>query len=176
MVQYELALDFAVNAIVEDGLHVSPFDRHASRQGMLQSIGLTADLWTAWVQEIATRVGNAPTGSYVDAVALWSEPLDVADYLRPLWHRFLEKPRLVPEYSAVSRREVARLVRRILDPSSSLGLPPLRMCLVHYIRQVLYMPSPDVAALSGIDRLSAGQLAERVGFAAEQQRAMRAHK
>lgn len=40
---------FCVRALVCDGLHVPPFDRHPDGDGRLRALGLDADVWHAWV-------------------------------------------------------------------------------------------------------------------------------
>jgi hypothetical protein len=172
MMQYDRALDFAVAELVEDGLLVPPFDKHPTRVGVLQKSGLTAAKWTVWSEKLAARVGRRASESQFDPSIDCDGSAELKAELRRSWQRFAERDREQAGQPRFSRSEVARTLRPMLNPSLSIGLPPLRICWIHYPGTVQTMPSPDVSLVSGYNEVDAKQVAEIVTFAAEQQRAM----
>lgn len=61
-------IDFAVQALLRDGMAVPPFHSHADGDGILRAGGLTPEAWRAWVSalidlngsmgELATLIGG----------------------------------------------------------------------------------------------------------------------
>jgi hypothetical protein len=45
-------LDFAVRALVDDGMQLGPFDQHAGGDGTLRAVGLTPETWLGWVSAL----------------------------------------------------------------------------------------------------------------------------
>ena len=48
-------VDFVVWTLLDDGLRVTPFDRHPEGNGRLRAAGLDATSWRAWLHELVTR-------------------------------------------------------------------------------------------------------------------------
>lgn len=53
-----VAVDFCVRSLRHDGLHVSPFDRHAEGDGRLRDLGLDAQSWLRWLGAVIDQLGR----------------------------------------------------------------------------------------------------------------------
>lgn len=81
-------LDFAVRALVNDGLKVSPFDSHGPGSGNLRSRGLDGRTWIAWVQSIASvhvaslvAVRRNDSDGQIEALLATGSPLETLQRL-----------------------------------------------------------------------------------------------
>lgn len=48
-------IDFALWVLLQDGLRVAPFDKHAGGNEVLQSLGMTAENWYSWLKLMMVR-------------------------------------------------------------------------------------------------------------------------
>lgn len=51
-------IDFALWILVQDGLHVPPFDKHTGGNEVLQSLGMTPLCWNDWLRRIVIKHDN----------------------------------------------------------------------------------------------------------------------
>jgi hypothetical protein len=166
-------IDFAVQALVRDGMSVPPFDSHADGDGTLTAGGLTPEAWLAWVYalidlnssmgELTALVGeDLPAESLARGRALGEqmmEPWSVIDAsdrvrvrLRRMWDEYRratrawEQPLALGERGA--RRLEARLHRSLWNDLSRLyeRLPMLSVYLVDYPTPAV-MPVPPTTAV-----------------------------
>jgi hypothetical protein len=57
----EIAIDFAVSLVVDDGLRIGGLDRHPARDGPLQRAGMSPALWHDWIMALArASASSAP--------------------------------------------------------------------------------------------------------------------
>lgn len=95
-------IDFAVWALVQDGLRVSPFDSHAEGNGELRTRGLDEIGWVAWVDGLVT---SSRWGDCGNPDAAWTGSYAAREQLQHLW----------PVYRRISR-DLSRLEAAISSP------------------------------------------------------------
>lgn len=166
-------IDFAVQALVRDGMSVPPFDSHADGDRTLTAGGLTPEAWLAWVSalialnssmgEFATLGGeDLPAESLARGRALGEqmmEPWSVIDApdrvrvrLHQLWDKYRRATRAREQPLALGdrggRRLDARMRRSLWKDLSHLydRLPTLTVLLVDYPTPAV-MPVPPTTAV-----------------------------
>lgn len=83
--------DFAVWVLEQDGLRVSPFDKHRARTGKLQQFSFDAMKWLAWFQYLLN-----PVNAHVNPTAFW-EGSDFYQEMRRLQERYWLRSQLSPK-------------------------------------------------------------------------------
>jgi len=170
-------IDFAVQALVRDGMRVPPFDSHADGDGTLRAGGLTSEAWRGWVSaliELNSSMADfaALVGMDMPAEALrhgrelgeqmmepWSvirESDEVSARLHQMWDEYRsatkawEQPLALGERG--SRRLDARTHRSLWSDLSRLHdrLPTLTVYLVEYPTPAV-MPAPPTACVIAPD-------------------------
>jgi len=164
------ALNFCVWALLVDGLHALPFDRHPAGDGRLRAVGLDPTGWRAWLEAvldaqaqvaIATTLPPAPDLLHraADAPDRWVGAPAVGDALRALWapyqvhwnawHGRVARDRGNPLPPTLGGHD-GRALWRALAPYRG-RLPTLRVYLTEYPWPVAALVSP-VAVVIGTDR------------------------
>lgn len=146
---------FTVWALVRDGLRASVFDSHEDGDGRLRTVGLTANSWLAWFEEIASTASQRATGNERDrtltrrfkgneAVQLCLLELWAEHSLRRRDHAQRDFARRTARYQGMTEQRAEALVlheRRFWsDLQRYRPLPPLHIYLVEY-------PVPVVTAI-----------------------------
>jgi hypothetical protein len=127
-------IDFAVQALLRDGMAVPPFDSHADGDGTLRAGGLTPEAWRAWVSalidlngsmgELATLIGGDMPAEELDRgrelgeqmMEPWSvieAPDEVRIRLRQMWNEYRAATRAWEQPLALGDRGVRRLGGRM---------------------------------------------------------------
>lgn len=126
-------IDFAVEALLRDGMAVPPFDSHANGDGTLRAGGLTPEAWRAWVSalidlngsmgELATLIGGDMPASELERgrelgermVEPWSliqASDEVRDRLHQMWDEYRAATRAWEQPLALGERGAGRLGSR----------------------------------------------------------------
>src|SRR5438874_12844524 len=97
-------IDFCVWVLLEDGLRVPPFDRHADGSGFLRAAGLDRDSWTGWfIAEVQT------------ANARQDAPLTHSTHERSRAQATVDAWQLVYRDEPPSRAEFERVRRAVME-------------------------------------------------------------
>lgn len=138
---FDAPVDFCVWALEQDGLRVPPFDQHAGGDGELRALGMTGDLWLAWLREVVHLQGDDDArrdwAMHVRAAA--ANPMAAHPPIPP----FLDPPVACPGPEAL-RERLGILWRGPRDPAN----PAKRLCLQGYPgvlnqRKTVDLPSPE---------------------------------
>lgn len=176
-------VDFCVWVLQADGLRVPPFDRHPAGDGSLQAVGLTPDIWRAWLagvlrgrRQLSASPLSPPPGLLASVLApasIWAGDPAVGARLAELWSDY------AAQVDAWKRRYTLAADPRRLTPAAHrrlwhdlapyrVRLPPLFFYLVEYPEVVLDILPPDTALVgTGGGRLDLSGYATAVLHTAE---------
>lgn len=168
-------IDFAVRALVRDGMRVPPFDKHADGDGTLRAGGLTPNVWTAWVSglidlnssmsELAALIGgDLPAEALVrgrETSEQMMEPWslitgsdEVRNRLHQMWDEYRTETRAWEQPLALGERGARALsgaiARSLWTDLASLHdrLPTLTVFLVEYPSRAVMTVPPTACVIA----------------------------
>jgi hypothetical protein len=94
-------VQFAIDVLVADGLHVAPFDQHPTGDRRLTVAGLSSEEWLRWIGAFTSTLGRedrefwavGDANRYAERRFMeWPGPQPVASVMADAWARYEHEP------------------------------------------------------------------------------------
>lgn len=159
------SVDFCIYVLEIDGLQITPFDKHPTRIGQLQTHGLNAETWNQWLQKVVdlqlqkkqhvASTGNLPPRELNikahNPVNAWTGVSSIFQILDNLWQQYNtisdKRKELQEQLQRVLNSEEVSRIWHDLEPYHQ-KIAPIQCFLVSYQTRVEYAIPPSSALVS----------------------------
>ena len=159
---FNISVDFCIWILEEQGLQISPFDEHSSKDSALKEKGMNAENWRSWLAEVAVSPYDVPSN-------LWRGEPTVGEQLSTLWESYgpisNKRKAWEPKLGKNWAKELTSWNE--LQPYQK-SLDSLTIYFADYVTEIDYIIPPTFAVLTVVNgQLDSNTLRTRVLNVAE---------